>query len=161
MVSSLANTFASYLSKQITSILKVLPLLVLLLFPLNLQPLARDLDVVVIAHPSENQSQIRRRTLRAIFGMRMHTWPEGRSITVFMLEDDSLHYAFCRDILGMLPYQLKKNWDRLLFSGTGQIPIVVSDEQEMKTRVATIPGAIGYISREYIDESVSALQVKK
>ena len=44
-------------------------------------------------------------TVRAMFGMRMQTWPDGNAITVYVFEDNAeVHRSFCKEILGMLPY---------------------------------------------------------
>ena len=85
-----------------------------------------------------------------------------------------------KEILGVFPHQLRTAWDRLVFSGTGQAPLEVADEEEMRIRIAGIDGtrpvvvgseeemreklaqnagAIGYLSREMIDERVRVLQV--
>lgn len=118
-------------------------------------------DIVVITNHSVASDTYRRRTVRAIFGMRINTWPDGQPVTVFVRKSDSqAHLVFCRDILGMLPYRLTRNWDRLLFSGTGTIPEFVANDEEMLARVAETPGAIGYLTKEKLDDSVSVLEVK-
>ena len=59
----------------------------------------------------------------------------------------------------MLPYSLRRNWDRLIFSGTGRAPVRVQSVEEMMRLVRETPGAIGYIDKERADESVSVLQI--
>lgn len=117
-------------------------------------------QMVVIAHPSVNKDIIARRTLRAIFGMRMRNWSDGESITVFVLDDrDPSHMHFCESNLGMLPYNLRRHWDRLIFSGTGRAPIRVSTAEEMISLVRSTPGAIGYVREDMADDSVAVLQI--
>ena len=117
-------------------------------------------DVVVIANPSFSTDSMARKTLRAIFGMRKRSWGDGQSITVYVLDDgDERHLEFCEHSLGMLPYSLRRNWDRLIFSGTGGAPVRVSSVEEMVRLVATTPGAIGYIDKDQVDDSVSVLQI--
>jgi len=119
-----------------------------------------DDQMVVIANPSVTKDLIARRTLRAIFGMRMRNWSDGESITVFVLDDrDPRHMNFCESNLGMLPYNLRRHWDRLIFSGTGRAPIRVSTAEEMIDLVRKTPGAIGYIKEDLVDDSVSVLQI--
>lgn len=94
--------------------------------------------------------------------MQMQTWPDGQPLTVFVLEDtNTLHRAFCREILIMLPFHLRRQWDRALFTGTGQLPIFVSNEEELKKRVSNTPGAIGYSKGGVIDESITVLRITK
>jgi ABC-type phosphate transport system substrate-binding protein len=90
----------------------------------------------------------------------MQSWPDGSPLTVFALNDESdAHRTFCRTVLGVLPYHLRRNWDRLIFSGSGQAPTLVSNMQQMKMKVAATPGAIGYIDRDSIDESIAVINV--
>ena len=44
----------------------------------------------------------------------------------------------------MFSHRLRKTWDRLVFTGTGQAPIEVNTIEEMRSRVMNTPGAIGY-----------------
>ncbi|MBA4143159.1 MAG: hypothetical protein H0X43_09185 [Nitrosospira sp.] len=115
----------------------------------------------VIAHPSISEKTLAKTSLRAIFGMRLHSWPDGRAIKVFVMPDDTpLHAAFSKEKLNVFPYQLRSAWDRLVFSGTGQAPETVNSPEEMLARVASTPGAIGYLNKSWIDGSVNVLQIK-
>ena len=115
----------------------------------------------VIVNPSVSQSTISQNTLRAIFGMRLLQWPNGEPITVFVLPlKNPVHENFIKERLGVFPHQLERNWDLLVFSGTGQPPIRVRSEQEMRKRIAETPGAIGYLSRKDFDENVRLLPIQ-
>lgn len=90
--------------------------------------------------------------------MRLRKWEDGSPIKVFVLPDKHpLHVAFSKNILRVFPYQLRNAWDRLVFSGTGEEPIQVATEQQMRERVSSTPGAIGYLRRSMIDETVKAI----
>jgi ABC-type phosphate transport system substrate-binding protein len=103
-------------------------------------------QVVLIAQPQSVVTELSRNSLRAIFAMRQTEWEDGSAIQVFVLEDKkNAHIVFCKDVLGMFPYQLRRVWDRQVFSGTGTAPILVGSEQEMLQRVAETKGAIGYL----------------
>lgn len=119
-------------------------------------------EPITIVHPGEAHTTLERKTLRAAFGMSLQTWPDGRPLTVFVFrDDDAMHQQFCRKILGVLPYTLRRNWDRLLFSGAAQAPIAVNSPEEMLHRVASTPGAIGYIEKEWVNESVSIVEISQ
>lgn len=118
-------------------------------------------DQRLIAHPSVNEKEISLNTTRLIFSMQLATWPDGTRARVFVLPDDTReHRTFAKDLLSLYPRQLRRVWDRRLYSGTGQVPETVADEMEMRQRVATTPGAIGYLSNEMIDNSVHVLQIR-
>jgi hypothetical protein len=46
---------------------------------------------------------------------------------------------------------MRSAWDRLVYSGTGQAPLEVSSEEEMRAKIASTPGAIGYLKTVSID----------
>jgi len=90
--------------------------------------------------------------------MRLRKWEDGSPIRVFVMPDDHpLHISFSKNVLHVFPYQLRAAWNRLVFSGTGEEPIIVKSEQKMRAIVGATPGAIGYLSRSMIDESVKPI----
>jgi ABC-type phosphate transport system substrate-binding protein len=115
----------------------------------------------VVAHPDVIEQDLSVNLLRAIFSMRLRTWPDGKAIKVFVLEDnDALHHVFSKEKLNVFPYQLRLAWDRLVFSGTGQAPINVDSQEEMLSKIASTPGAIGYLETSYISDDIHVLQIK-
>lgn len=123
---------------------------------------SRDADApIVVVYPRQTLPSTSINTLRAIFGMRLRDWPDQTPIRVFVLPDDNqTHNAFAKQILNIFPHQLRLAWDRLVFSGTGQAPIEVASEQEMRAKVATTPGAIGYLSKSMVNDSVRILPIQ-
>jgi len=117
-------------------------------------------ESIVICHPDNQQSVISKNTLRAMFSMRLQEWPDGSSVKVFVLADrDKMHQKFAKTRLGFFPYQLRRGWDKLVFSGTGEAPTRVESLEQMKQLVASTKGAIGYISSHQLDNSVKKLEV--
>lgn len=93
--------------------------------------------------------------------MRAHQWPDGTVISVFVLPDtDATHHEFTRKILSLFPYQLRRSWDRYVYSGIGIAPIEVENQKEMIEKVGATPGGIGYISKEVTNENIRTLLVK-
>lgn len=115
----------------------------------------------IVANPSVNEKILTVNSLRSIFSMRLKTWPDGTKIRVFVLsDDDELHQIFSKEKLNVFPYQLRSTWDRLVFSGTGQAPTKVSSNEEMLAKIASTPGAIGYLWKANINENVNVLEIK-
>jgi len=99
--------------------------------------------------------------VRAIFGMRLTSWPDGMPIHVFVLGDKtSLHSDFSKQILGVFPHQLRRAWNRQIYAGIGQAPARLESEKEMREKVAETPGAIGYISEEMLNEQIRKVAVE-
>lgn len=117
--------------------------------------------VQVVVNSAVPDSIVKRPTAWAIFSMRLRTWSDGSSTTVFVLNDNvPLHAEFTKKILDTFPYQLRRAWDRLVFSGTGQAPIEVDNIDEMYQRIVSTPGAIGYLPDERVNSRVRVLKVE-
>lgn len=113
---------------------------------------------ILIANPQIPTSELSRNNVRAIFAMRTPQWSDGTPIQVFVFEDaNQTHISFCKHILGMFPYQLRRIWDRQVFSGTGVAPNTVKSAQEMNEKISNTPGAIGYIELEHLTDSVTQI----
>jgi len=98
---------------------------------------------------------------RSIFSMRLHKWPDGSPIRVYVLPDDNAaHRQFVQSVLRMFPHQLRRNWDRYIYTGTGQAPIEVSSEAEMIKQVSMTPGAIGYTQQELVNNDIHTVQLR-
>ena len=115
-------------------------------------------NVIVNAENSNNELTLNQ--VRAIFSLRARKWPDGSRITVFVLKDNNpTHIDFLQNTLKILPHQLRRHWDRYIYSGIGQGPVVVNSQQEMIDMVDKIPGAIGYIAEGVPHEQVITLRV--
>ena len=119
-------------------------------------------DQALIANASVGVESLSLNTTRLLFSMQLPQWPDGSAVRVFVLPDDHpRHRAFSKDLLTLYPRQLRRVWDRQLYSGTGQAPEIVADEEAMRKAVAGTPGAIGYLSREMIDDTVNELPLQR
>ena len=117
--------------------------------------------VEVVSNKAVNTQTLSLSTLRAIFSMRMTQWPDGSPIRVFVLgEKDPLHAEFTKKRLGVFPHQLRRAWNRQIYSGTGQAPSKLDTEAEMRGLIAATPGAIGYLSQDQIDEHVQTIEIQ-
>ena len=118
--------------------------------------------IVVITNKDVQEKSITLGALRSIFGMRLRSWSGGKPVRVFVFSDYyPVHIEFSKKVLGVFPHQLRSSWDRLVFSGTGQAPTQVKNEEEMLKHIANTPGAIGYITRSHEHGQVKELPVIK
>ncbi|MEQ5803067.1 hypothetical protein [Halomonas sp. H10-9-1] len=121
---------------------------------------AEEQTVLLVAHADVTTQRLTRDTTRAIFAMRQRTWPNGQAARVFVLPNDHpVHERFVKERLAVYPHQLQLAWDRMVFSGTGQAPDRVRHQAEMLERIATTPGAIGYLEREYLDDRIQVISM--
>lgn len=144
------------------SAVAILPLLLFLLFFCINTSQADEAhsNVIVITNKDVQEKSITLGALRSIFGMRLRSWKGGKPVRVFVFRDyHPVHVEFSKKVLGVFPHQLRSSWDRLVFSGTGQAPTYVKDEEDMLKHVEKTPGAIGYITRSHEHGQVKVLPV--
>lgn len=119
---------------------------------------AEENPVVVVNSTAYPDTFLSQNAITAIFGMRLRKWEDGSPIKVFVMPDGNpVHIAFSKYVLHVFPYQLRSAWNRLVFSGTGEEPIIVESEEKMREVIGSTPGAIGYLSRSMQNESVKAI----
>ncbi|MEP3589810.1 MAG: hypothetical protein ABJN18_09640, partial [Marinobacter sp.] len=100
--------------------------------------------------------------LNQIFAMQTRRWPNGAPIHVFVLPStDPRHREFVVNHLKSQAHQMDRIWNRMLFTGTGKPPTVVSSERDMYVKILNTPGAIGYVSADYPVEDVHVLGEKE
>lgn len=115
---------------------------------------------VLIANSALSGRDLSRNEARLFFTMRLQYWGDNQPLQVFVLPDNNPeHQHFAKTVLGLFPYQLRTVWDRQLFTGTGQAPVTVGNEQEMLQRVASTPGAIGYLGQAPLDPRIQVIAV--
>ncbi len=122
-------------------------------------PLINAMEVIVNV---ENNNQISSfHDLQSIFIMRKRYWDSGEKISVFVLPDNNnMHKAFVKEKLQMFPHQIRKIWDRMTYTGTGQPPIIVRSISEMLEKIQQNPNAIGYIDKRDVNESIHYLNLE-
>jgi len=117
--------------------------------------------VYVVVNSANPQTTISQTGLAAIFNMRLRHWSDESPITVYVLQDeDPLHKTFCKQKLHVFPHQIRKGWNRLVFSGTGQAPVLIETKEEMLKRISDTPGAVGYLSGKDLTADVKILDIE-
>lgn len=83
-----------------------------------------------------------------LFAMGKKVWGDtGLPVRVYVLPSrHPLHKKFAKQKIGSFPHVLDAIWDRYVYSGSGQRPHEVKDEQEMRDAVSSVKGAVGYLS---------------
>lgn len=117
-------------------------------------------EVQVITHTPTKNMGLLKTHIKAIYLGQQTQWPDGSKITVFILNaKESTHQKFIREVLGLYPYQFRRRWQKLSYSGFGVKPTVVKNTEEMLMKIATVPGAIGYVGKKVIRKGVQYVQI--
>jgi hypothetical protein len=119
----------------------------------------QNLAVIVnLSNPVENLSLV---DLRKIFlGERTH-WPNGRRITLVMMEPGQPERAVVlRDICQMNENDFNNHFLHGLFTGEVLVsPKILATPVGVRKFVFNVPGAIGYLRATDVDASIKVLRV--
>jgi ABC-type phosphate transport system substrate-binding protein len=114
--------------------------------------------IVNQSNPVENFSF---EELRKIFlGERSH-WPNGRRITLVMLDPSQPERkVVLRDIYGMSEKDFNNHFIQGVFTGAVFVsPKTLANAADVRNFVFNVPGAIGYVRASNVDSSVKVLRV--
>lgn len=81
----------------------------------------------------------------------------GTAVPVDQPESSPLRDEFYSKVTGKSAAQAKSLWSKLAFTGKGTPPKEVGSSAEVKKTVAGTPGAIGYIEKAAVDDSVKVV----
>ena len=117
--------------------------------------------VTIIVNQSNSVDNFAFEELRKVFlGERSH-WPNGRRITLVMLEPSQPErQAVLRDIYEMSERDLNNHFIRGIFTGAVFVsPKTFANSAEVRKFVFNVPGAIGYIRSSDADSTVKILRI--
>lgn len=81
----------------------------------------------------------------------------GAKAQVIYQKGGALRDSFDQAVLGKAGAELTTYWSRLIFTGKAKAPAELDGDAAVKAKVASTPGAIGYISDGAVDGTVKVL----
>ena len=114
-------------------------------------------QVAVIANKSVSESSISSGKLVDIYCLRAKTWGNGKEIVPVTIKSDNETTQKFFSALGKSSMEMKKLWMKLQLTGEGQPPAGVGSDDEVLSKVASTPGAIGFVSSDKVNSSVKVL----
>jgi len=105
-------------------------------------------EVAVIANPSVTQQSLDARTLLDVYTGAIKTWSDGAPIVLVDQREKTDTKAAFYNFLGMSASRIKSIWMKNLLAGEGSPPESIATEDELLKRIASTPGALGYVSME-------------
>lgn len=136
-----------------------IPLLIALVACAGLSLTEVVAEETVVLHSTSPVAYLSEDDLRDYYLGRKTSWPDGSKVVVVVLKDGPSHDGLMKK-LGKSGSQFTTGWKKLVFTGKGAMPEQVSNEDELVSHVARIPGAIGYVDAGKAKEGVKAIAVK-
>jgi ABC-type phosphate transport system substrate-binding protein len=115
-------------------------------------------DVVAVVSAKSPITSLSMSQVADIFSGKASRFPNGvQALPIDQAEGSAIRDEFYSKVVGKNAAQIKAYWSKIIFTGRGQPPPIVSNNIEMKKRISDNPAAIGYIDRSLVDESVKVV----
>lgn len=137
--------------------MKLFSVILILFFIATASELCAQSQIAIIANKSVKEGSISKSTLIDIFTLNKSFWSNGSKITVVDLRGESSMKERFYDFLGFSYSEIQKLWLKRQFSGKSMPPIACRTEKEIVEKVASTPGAIGYVSLKNATKEVTIL----
>jgi ABC-type phosphate transport system substrate-binding protein len=109
-------------------------------------PCARA-EIVVIANHSVTIEALNKQQIQEIYLGRSHVLPDGSFIQP--VDFSGLRNLFYRELTGRPIEQINAYWARISFSGQGNPPQKIDDEQAVVNAVADNKNTLGYVRKDF------------
>lgn len=118
-------------------------------------------DIAVVVNPGVGDVSVNSAELKDIFLGKLNSLPNGKKIVAIDQEPGGVREEFLKKLLNKSESQLKAYWAQLVFTGRGQPPKQVMDDEEVKEFVSENPNMIGYIDSDEVDSTVKVIMTIK
>lgn len=132
--------------------MKKYPLLLALLAMSLSVPASLRAELVVVAHPESQVSELTRGELINIFMGRYRKLPSG--IAALPVDLAPLRAKFYRELVNKDMAEINSYWARLVFSGQAAPPLQLESEKDLLDYVRRNPGAIGFVDSAAVPDDL-------
>lgn len=123
-----------------------------------LLPSIAQSQVVTITHPGVNAQASSPDQVANVFLGKSDALPGAAALRpIDQPEGSEAREQFYKSMANRDQAQVKAYWARMIFTGKGKPPPSAQSDADVKKFVSTNPGAIGYISKGAVDNSVKVL----
>lgn len=118
-------------------------------------------DVVAVVSAKSPVSTLSKNQVVNIFLNKTDRFPDGsQAVPIDQVEGSAAREEFYLNFADKSPAQIKALWSKIIFTGRGQPPPEVSNDEEVKKFIAKHPDAIGYIEQKLVDDRVKVILTK-
>ncbi|ERP39197.1 hypothetical protein [Chitinivibrio alkaliphilus] len=117
-------------------------------------------EFVVVVHPGNTKESISPAMLRRYYTGRANEIDGKRAVPINFTLDSELAEAFLSQVVRRSPAQYRQDWSDRQIRGEGSAPMVHGSFDAIIGMVNTVPGAIGYLPADQVDERVKVIELK-
>lgn len=118
-------------------------------------------QVAVIVNKSVSVSSVNANKLSDLYSLSVKTWDNGTKVVVFDRKSDDDTKTSFYSFIGKSSSAMKKVWMRVQLSGEGTAPDLLGSDDDVLKKVASTPGAIGYVSADKVTADVKVVATIK
>jgi ABC-type phosphate transport system substrate-binding protein len=118
---------------------------------------ASSAQVAVIAHKNVPMTKIDRSALLDFYTFDKKEWSSGEPVVIKDLKPKTEVKSTFYDYLGKSTSRMKSIWLKMMLSGEGDPPETLQSEDEMVKKVASTPGALGFVGADKVNNDVKIL----
>jgi ABC-type phosphate transport system substrate-binding protein len=118
-------------------------------------------QVAIIANPNVPVDSLTKNKLLDLYSGEIRKWDNNQPIVTYDLKpklkirDEFLH------LLGKTSSRMKSIWLKKMLAGEGDPPMALDSEESLLKKIARTPGAIGFISKNVVDNTVKLIVLKE
>lgn len=114
-------------------------------------------QVSVIVNKSVSETSINAAKLSNIYSLNLVKWDNGTKIVVIdQAEKNDIKTKFY-SFISKDPISLQKDWLRKVITGEAKAPLSLLSDTEIINKVASTPGAIGYVNSSSVTGNVKVI----
>lgn len=117
-------------------------------------------QIAVIVNKSVPVSSLTSSKLLDIYSLSTKDWGGAKIVVIDRKNDDDTKSKFY-GYMGKPAAEMKKIWMRVQLAGEGKAPEALSSDDEVVKKVASTPGAIGYVSADKVTGDVKVVATIK
>lgn len=115
-------------------------------------------EIVVVMSAKSTVANLDKDKVSAIFLGKTSTFPDGnQAVPIEQVEATVPHEEFHRLVTGKSDSQLRSYWAKMVFSGKGNSPREVSNNDEVLKLIAANPSMIGYLEKSAVNSSLKVV----
>ena len=131
-------------------------LILVIMTILLLSVVSVNAQVSVIVNKSVHETTLNTNTLANIYTLTTSKWKNGGKIVLFDAFAKDIKNTVCKYI-SKDPFSLKREWLKKQLTGAAKVPKSIKSDDEMISKVASTPGAIGFVKSSNVTGDVKVL----
>jgi len=118
-------------------------------------------EVAIIVHPS-NAATLSEGDIAKIYLGKSKKFPGGETaLALDKPAGEANRVAFIKNVVGKSETQFKSYWSRLIFTGKGVPPKIISSDAEVVNLVSRNPDMIGFVDASSVSDGVKVIMTTK